>query len=240
MDQLKYEPRIYLLLEMKKKLLPVAIICVAALLTPITYVAYARHAHNIMPDPNFESQGITKHLRDIAVYDADEDGSLDGSIELTREESYRGRRSVHLSGEGVDYPRVFTSIKKEVTLDDIASVSFWFKHREGSEPHTPIAVMGFWITGGDYDGGQLNLYQWNQTLPNPCDEWTLNVYDSWHIRVYMPGGGYFDDLGPYTLAEIQDMYDAVIFRAGVAIGGSEYGFGDSADVYVDLLKVNAS
>ena len=56
----------------------------------------------------------------------------------------------------------------------------------------------------------------------------------------MPGGGYFDDLSPYTLADIQMMYDAVIFRAGVAIGASQIGFGDSADVYVDLLTVNVS
>lgn len=68
----------------------------------------------------------------------------------------------------------------------------------------------------------------------------LNVDDSWHIRVYMSGGGYFDDLGPYTLDEIQMMYDAVIFRAGVAIGASGPGFGDSADVYFDLMTVSVS
>jgi len=134
---------------------------------------------------------------------------------------------------------VYTFIK-ETTLDDISSVSFWFKHLEGSEPNTPYAVMGFWIVGGDYDGGQLNLYQWYQTLPEPCDEWTLIDHDSWHYRVYVPGGGYFDDFGPYTLAEIQAMYDAVIFRAGVAMGASGIGFGDSADVYVDHLMVEAS
>ncbi len=77
-------------------------------------------------------------------------------------------------------------------------------------------------------------------MSNPCDEWTLSDHDSWHIRVYMPGDGYFDDLGHYTLAEMQEMYDAVIFRAGVAIGASYVGFGDSADVYVDLLEVNTS
>ncbi len=237
---LNYEPFICLLPEMRIKITPVAILCIVALLIPITYAARVQRERNIMPDPSFESKGITRRLRDLSVYDADEDGSIDGSIEITREESFRGRRSVHLYGEGVDYPRVYTSIKKEVSLDEIASVSFWFKHGEGSEPNTPYAIMGFWIVDGEHDGGQLNLYQWYQTLPDPCDEWTLNVYDRWHIRVYMPGGGYFDDPGPYTLDEIQEMYDAVLFRAGVAIGASCYGFGDSADVYVDLMKVRAS
>lgn len=228
------------MLKMKIKILPVTILCIVALLIPTTYAVRPQRERNIIPDPSFESKGITKHLRDLAVYDANEDGELDGSIEITREDSYHRRRGVHMYGEGVDYPRVFTAIKKEYFLDEITSVSFWFKHLEGSEPNTPYAIMGFWIVGGDYDGGQLNLYQCYQTLPSPCDEWTLNVHDSWHIRVYIPGVGYFDDLGPYTLADIQEMYDAVIFRAGVAIGASQIGFGDSADVYVDLLTVNVS
>lgn len=75
-------------------------------------------------------------------------------------------------GEGVDYPRVYTSIKREYFLDEITSVSFGYKHLEGSESNTPYAIMGFWIVGGEYDGGQLNLYHWYQTLPNPCNEWT--------------------------------------------------------------------
>jgi hypothetical protein len=119
-------------------------------------------------------------------------------------------------------------------------VSFWFKHLEGSEPNTPYAIMRFWILGGDYDGGQLNIYQGYQTTPELCDEWTMIDHDSWHYRVYMPGSGYFDDFGPYSLAEIQGMFDAKIFRAGVAIGASGFGFGDSADVYVDDLIVEAS
>lgn len=225
---------------MKIKVIPVTTLCIFALLIPTAFAAHHRHTRNIMPDPSYESKGITRRLRDLSVYDANEDGSLDGTIELTREESYRGRRSVHLYGEGVDYPRAYTYIEKEVFLDELDTVSFWFKHGEGSEPNTPYAIMGFWIMGGEYDGGQLNLYQWYQTLPETCDEWTLSDYDSWHIRVYMPGGGYFDEFGPYTLDEIQGMYDAVLFRAGVAIGASEIGFGGSADVYVDLLKIYAS
>ena len=225
---------------MKIKIVPVVILCIVALLIPTTYAVRPQRERNIIPDPSFESKGITRRLRDLAVYDANEDGELDGTIEITREDSFRGRRSVHMYGEGVDYPRVFTAIKKEYFLDEITSVSFWFKHGEGSEANTPYAIMGFWIVGGVYDGGQLNLYQWYQTLPETCDEWTLSVHDSWHIRVYMPSGGYFDDLGSYTLAEIQEMYDAVIFRAGVAIGASCVGFGDSADVYVDFMKVSVS
>lgn len=197
-------------------------------------------ARNIMPDPSFESKGVTKQRRDLKVFDANGDGYLDGSIEITDEDSYKGRKSVHMYGEGVDYPRVYTDIMKETSLDEIISVSFWFKHLEGSDPNTPYAVMGFWIVGGDYDGGQLNLYQWYKTMPDLCDEWTLIDDDSWHYRVYIPGGGYFDDLGPYTLNEIQGMLDAVIFRAGVAMGASDIGFGDSADVYVDHFMVEAS
>lgn len=225
---------------MKIKIVPVTILCIVALLTPIAFAARGRHTRNIMPDPSYESKGITRRLRDVSVYDANPDGNLDGSIEITREDSFRGRRSVHLYGEGVDYPRAYTYLEKETFLDEITSVSFWFKHLEGSEPNTPYAIMGFWIVGGEYDGWQLNLYQWYQTLPETCDEWTLNDYDSWHIRVYMPSGEYSDYLGPYTLDDIQMMYDAVIFRAGVAIGASCYEFGDSADVYVDLFTVNVS
>ena len=220
---------------MKIKVFTVVLI-ILSLLIPITFAGL-----NIMPDPSFESKGLIRNgIRDLSVYDANEDGYLDGIIELTKEDSYRGRRCVHMWGEGVDYPRVYTDIKREVSLDQLTSISFWFKHREGSEPNTPYAIMGFWITGGDYDGGQLNLYQWYQTLPGICDEWTLREYDSWHIRVYKPGGGYFDDLGPYTLADIQARYDAVIFRAGVAIGASCLGFGGPADVYVDHLMVETS
>ena len=224
---------------MKVKKLAILIICITALLIPITYAVKAKHTKNIHPDPSYESKGITKHLRDLDVYDTNGDEILDGSIEITKEESFRGRRCVHLYGDGVDYPRIYTYID-DVLLDEITSVSFWYKHNTESEPNTPFAIMGFWITSGEYEGGQLNLYQWYQTLPDPCEEWTFQDYDSWHIRVYMPEGGYFDDWGPYTLDEIQDMYDAVMFRVGVAIGGSGLGFGDSADVYVDFLKVRVS
>lgn len=219
---------------MKLKVPLIVIITILMILIPMAY-----SGGNILPDPSFESKGVTKHMRDLRVYDANEDGYLDGFIEITDEESYRGRRSVHMYGEGVDYPRIYTEIK-ETALDEISSVSFWFKHLEGSEPNTPYAIMGFWIEGGDYDGGQLNLYQWYQTMPDLCDKWTLVNQDSWHYRVYMPGGGYFDDFGPYTISEIQSIFDAVIFRVGVAIGASDIGFGDSADVYIDHMMVEAS
>lgn len=83
MEMLNYEPFICLLLKMKIKIVPVTILCIVALLTPITYAVRVRRAHNIIPDPSFESKGITKRLRDLAVYDANEDGFLDGSIEIT-------------------------------------------------------------------------------------------------------------------------------------------------------------
>ena len=216
---------------MKIKKLNITIILIIALLAPVVYAA-----GNILPDPSYESKGITRRRRDLSVYDANEDGYLDGSIEITCEDSFRGRRSVHMQGDGVDYPRVYTYLEG-TTLDEIATVSFWFRHLEGSELNTPFAIMGFWITGGEYAGGQLNLYQWYKTTPEPCHEWTLIDDDSWHIRVYHPNVGYFDDFGPYTIAEIQAMYDAEIFRAGVAIGASGVGFGGPADVYVDNLMV---
>jgi len=217
---------------MKIKNLKITIILVIALLAPVVYAA-----GNVHPDPSFESKGLTKKgRRELKVFDVNEDEYLDGSIEITTEDSYRGRRSVHLSGDGVDYPRVYTWFEG-TTLDEIAYVSFWFKHLEGSPTNTPYAIMGTWITGGDYDGGQLNIYQYYQTTPEPCNEWTLIDHDSWHYRVYHPSVGYFDDFGPYTLAEIQAMFDADVFRAGVAIGASELGFGGPADVYVDHLMV---
>lgn len=236
---LNNETCFYMLIKMKVKKLAILIICIIVLLIPMTFAIKAKHPKNIHPDPSFESKGITKHLRDMYVYDVDENGVLDGSIEITKEESFRGRRCVHLYGDGVDYPRIYTYID-DILLDEIASVSFWYKHDMESEPNTPYAIMGFWITDGEYEGGQLNIYQWYQTLPDPCLEWTFQDYDSWHIRVYMPEGGYFDDWGPYTLDEIKDMYDASMFRAGVAIGGSGLGFGGSADVYVDFLQVKVS
>jgi hypothetical protein len=216
---------------MRKKKTTIAIIGILSLLIPITYAGL-----NVVHDPSFESKG---HWRDIGVYDTEGDGEVDGFIELTKEESYSGKRCVHMWGGGVDYPRVFTPIKKEVSLDEITSVSFWYKHREGSDPNTPFAVMKFWVEGKEYEGWQLNLYQWYQTS-GPCDEWTLFDSDSWHYRVWIPGEGMTDYLESCTLAEIQDMYDAVLFTAGIAMGASEIGFGGPADVYVDHLMVNTS
>ena len=70
---LNYEPFNYILLKMKIKIVPVVILCIVALLIPTTYAVRPQRERNIIPDPSFESKGITRRLRDLAVYDAYED-----------------------------------------------------------------------------------------------------------------------------------------------------------------------
>ncbi len=216
----------------------IAILGILVLALIVTAVPVLADSANVVRDPSFESNPRAG-LHDIRSWDY---GFGGGIAEITTADSHSGRQCVLLEATGMDYSRAYHDAQGKKYFSDITGWSFYYKHAGVSPDYndvTPYIVIVVNIEGGDYDGGELVVVQWNTSNQGYNYNWTQVNDDEWHYLVYDANGDYVGRWGMpgpgLTLAQIQAQYDGTIDRVAVAIGLSS-GI-TTAGVLVDDLEV---
>jgi hypothetical protein len=187
---------------------------------------------NIVCDPSFESKPNKHHF--FGVFDTYDDGTVYGSYEIYTDDSYTGKKCVHLQATKLDTVTVKQFIKGKKRLDDITEAGFFYKRMPGSSHSTPYLQLTIY----DEDGyAILNIVQHNYIDYTSDDDldWTYFNNDKWKYW-YADGTNWVLGGTEVSLEDIQDLYDGYLKEFDVVVGD----VGDlttNTDVLVDQLII---